>query len=138
MELTPDQKGGIAELAIALKATSLGIGVSRPMTEGLRYDLIFDWQYGLQKVQCKWACQVDGAIIIRPFSCRRTAAGQVVRRYSCHDVDVIAAYCLSLDEVWVIPIADIGERRHIHLRLTPARNNQHAGVTLAETYRLGP
>lgn len=53
MEFTPDQKGGIAELAIASPAALLGVGVSRPMVEGLRYDLIFDWHLGLQRVQCK-------------------------------------------------------------------------------------
>lgn len=138
MELTPDQKGGIAELAIASKANQLGIGVSRPMVEGLRYDLIFDWHLGLQRIQCKWATRVGGAVAIRPFSCRRTSGGaQLKRNYSVADIDAIAGYCLELDEVWVLPIADFPQTRGIHLRLEPAKNNQRAGVTLAEPYRLG-
>lgn len=36
MELTPDQEGGITELAIAATAARLGIGVPWPMTEGSR------------------------------------------------------------------------------------------------------
>ena len=137
MALTPDQKGGITELAIAARASLLGIGVSRPMTEGLRYDLVFDWHLGLQRIQCKWATAVDGAVAIRPHSCRRVAGGQLKRTYSPDDVDAIAAYCLALDEVWVIPIADITQTREIRLRLAPARNNQRVRVTLAEQYRLG-
>jgi hypothetical protein len=39
--LTTDQKGAIAETAIALAAIKLGIGVSRPLGDE-RYDLIFD------------------------------------------------------------------------------------------------
>ena len=40
--LTTDQKGNIAELAVAYEASKLGIVVFRPMGEGSRYDLIFD------------------------------------------------------------------------------------------------
>ncbi len=106
MDLTPDQKGGIAELTIASKAALLGIGVSRPMTEGLRYDLVFDWHLGLQRIQCKWATHVGGTVAFRPISCRRTATGQLKRTYAPTEIDAIAAYCLELDEVWVVPIAD--------------------------------
>ena len=42
MELSSSQKGGLAELKIAAEAADLGIDVLRPMTEGLRYDLVFD------------------------------------------------------------------------------------------------
>ena len=38
---TTDQKGAVAELAIAAAAIDLGIGVSRPLSDE-RYDLIFD------------------------------------------------------------------------------------------------
>ena len=40
--MTTDQKGAIAELAIQLAATKLGIDVYRPVAEGGRYDMIFD------------------------------------------------------------------------------------------------
>jgi hypothetical protein len=45
--LTPTQKGNIAEAAVTLAATTLGIGVLKPVQEGLRYDLIFDFHPGL-------------------------------------------------------------------------------------------
>ena len=40
MELSPSQKGGLAELKIAAAAADLGFGILRPMTEGVRYDLV--------------------------------------------------------------------------------------------------
>jgi PD-(D/E)XK nuclease superfamily protein len=40
--LTTDQKGAIAELAIAHAASELGVGVFKPPTDGERYDLIFE------------------------------------------------------------------------------------------------
>ena len=135
--MTPDQKGGIAELAIAWKATKLGIGVSRPMTEGSRYDLIFDTGGPLMRVQCKWAKRVGETINVSCRTSRLTASGYVRSTYSAAEIDAIAAYCLELDECWLIPISHVAGRKALRLRLAPARNNQRSGVTLAETYRLG-
>ena len=137
MELTSDQKGGIAELAIASKANLLGIGVSRPMTEGLRYDLIFDWHLGLQRVQCKWATSNGETVEIRCRTSRRTSSGYLRTTYDATEVDAIAGYCAALDECWIVPIADIRGRAALRLRLSAAKNNQRSGVTLAEQYRLG-
>jgi hypothetical protein len=53
MQLTSSQKGGVAELKIAAEAADLGIGVLRPLTDGLRYDLVFDVSGLLLRVQCK-------------------------------------------------------------------------------------
>jgi hypothetical protein len=52
--MTTDQKGAIAEMAIALKATLLGVDVFRPVAEGGRYDLIFDLGERL------WRCSATG------------------------------------------------------------------------------
>src|SRR5262245_51830843 len=41
-DMTTDQKGAIAEAAIALAAMKLGVDVYRPLGEGGRYDLILD------------------------------------------------------------------------------------------------
>jgi hypothetical protein len=40
--ITTDQKGNIAETAVAASATKLGVDVYRPIGEGTRYDMIFD------------------------------------------------------------------------------------------------
>ena len=52
--LTTDQKGAIAETAIAHEATKLGIEVYRPIAEGGRFDMIFLLGDELARVQCKW------------------------------------------------------------------------------------
>ena len=61
--LTTDQKGAVAELAIARAAAELGIGVWGSFTVE-RYDLVFDLRPRLVRVQCKWATR-RGAIIAR-------------------------------------------------------------------------
>ena len=55
--MTTNQKGAIAEAAIALEAVKLGVEVYRPMAEGGRYDLIFGLEDRLLRVQCKWAAR---------------------------------------------------------------------------------
>jgi hypothetical protein len=55
MDWSTDQKGAIAESAIVHAAIKLGLSVSKPLTDGDRYDLIFDLYPRLIRVQCKWA-----------------------------------------------------------------------------------
>jgi hypothetical protein len=48
--LTTDQKGAVAELAIAHAAAELGVGVFKPLTDGERYDL--SSTYGRSLCEC--------------------------------------------------------------------------------------
>lgn len=89
--LTPTEKGGIAELAIASAAARLGIVVSRPMVEGRRYDLIFDVSGRLLRVQCKRAPLSADVICVKTRTSRRSASGHVRGTYSAADIDAIAA-----------------------------------------------
>ncbi len=134
--LTTDQKGAIAELAIAHAAAELGVGVFKPLTDGERYDLIFDFRPRLVRVQCKWAALVDDVLIIRCRSCRRTRAGLVHRSYTSDEVDAIAAYSGELRCGYYVPLEMLGGRSHLQLRLKPSRNNQRRGINWAEDFAL--
>ena len=101
--LTTDQKGAVAETAIAFAAIKLGIGVYRPLFEGGRFDFIFEVGGELSRVQCKWAPLHGDVVIVRCYSSRRARAGVVRRIYEPEDVDVIAAYCPPLDRCFVVP-----------------------------------
>ena len=137
MELTPTQKGGLAELEIAAAAAELGIIVSRPMLEGRRYDLIFDIGHRLLRVQCKWATRRGDVVVIRIRTSRHTPNGYVQGTYSADEVDGIAAYCAALKLCFYVPIADVDGQGFLHLRLAPARNCQVLGVKMAADYPLG-
>ncbi len=139
--LTTDQKGVIAELAIARKAAELGIGVWGSYTVE-RYDLLFDLRPELIGVQCKWACRYGDVVIVRCYSNRRNRDGLLRRLYSADDVDAFAAYCAELDQCYFLPLADFAGRSSIQLRLAPTRNNQRANVNWAKDFEfaatLGP
>lgn len=132
--LTTDQKGAAAELAIAHSAAALGVGVFKPLTDGERYDLIFNLHPRLVRVQCKWARAVGDVLIIRCRSCRRTRGGMLHRRYTPAEIDAIAAYSPDLRKCFYVPIETVAGRADLQLRLTPTRNNQRVGINWADDF----
>ena len=137
-KLTPSEKGGVAEMAIAWHATRLGIGVLRPTVEGLRYDLAFDFAGPIQRVQCKWGTLRDGAIVVRVSGSRLTPGrGYVRSTYSAEEIDAIAVYCADNDTTYYIPIEEVAWMSYLHLRVSGARNNQRSLVRWAAQYELG-
>jgi hypothetical protein len=131
--LTTDQKGAIAELAIAREAAELGVGVWTAHTVE-RYDLIFDLRPRLVRVQCKWACRYDDIVVVRCYSSRRNRDGLLRRLYSAEEIDAFAAYCAEIDRCYFLPLELFGQRSAIQLRLSPTKNNQHVGVNWAKEF----
>jgi PD-(D/E)XK endonuclease len=134
--LTTDQKGAIAEAAIAHAAIELGIGVSRPLGDE-RYDLIFDMRPQLMRVQCKWAVRHGDVVVVRCYRCRRNADGLLRRFYSAAEIDAFAAYCAELRECYFLPLQAFPRRAAVQLRLSPTKNNQKLGINWAEDYEFG-
>ena len=134
--MTTDQKGAIAELAIQLAATRLGIDVYRPVAEGGRYDMIFDLPARLLRVQCKWATRREEVLVVSCQSARRCAEGFIRRPYTAAEVDAIAAYSFELDRSFIIPIDLVEGRPSIVLRLSPCRNNQKRRINWADDFDL--
>jgi PD-(D/E)XK nuclease superfamily protein len=132
--LTTDQKGAIAEMGIAWHATQLGVDVYKPVAEGRRCDLIFDFDGRLWRVQCKWAPLEGGVLTVRCYSCRRAREGMRKRRYTPDEIDAFAAYCAELDRCYFLPIDRFPRRAQIRLRLAKTRNNQREFVNWAEDF----
>jgi hypothetical protein len=138
VSLSTNQKGAIAETAITAEATRLGIDVYRPVAEGGRFDLIFAFEdASLARVQCKWAKLDKGAVSIRCYSCRRARDGMRYRTYTADEIDALAAYCPDNDRSYYLPVSLVAGRRVIHLRTTPAANNQSLAINWAAQYELG-
>ena len=130
--LTTNQKGAVAETAIALEAIKLGIDVYRPYVDG-RYDLIFEIGRELLRIQCKWAAWHGDAVSIRLYSSRRGPAGTIRRTYTPEEVDGFAAFSLETGRCYFLP-ADFTRYYEVRLRLGPAKNNQQLGVRWAKDY----
>jgi hypothetical protein len=134
--LTTNQKGAIAETAIAREAIKLGIGVLRPLSD-MRYDVVFDTGDRLLRVQCKWATRMGDVVGIRTRRCRRARQGLVQRSYRADEIDAIAAYCPDIDTCYFLPHELSVDRTMVLLRLEPTRNNQQLGIRWARDYEFG-
>jgi hypothetical protein len=135
--LTPSQKGAAAEAAITSAVIQLGLTVSRPLCEGRRYDLIVDLEPRLLRVQCKLARLRGGVLAVHLQTSRHTPGGYVFSCYTSAEIDAVVAYSAELKRCFLLPIAAVAERRAIHLRIEPSRNNQSRRIKWAEDYDLG-
>ena len=127
---SPNVKGAIAELAIELAATKLGIPVLKPVAEHGRYDMGFEIGTRILRVQVKSARLVRNgtALVISTETARRTAGGYLRTQYASGEIDLLAAYAHDLDRCYLLPAELACDRRAVQLRLTPARNGQRAFV----------
>ena len=135
--LQTTQNGAIAEAAITLAAAEMGIVVFRPAIEGRRYDLVFDIENRLYRVQCNWARRSGGVLIVNLESCRHTPHGYVRTKYDRTEIDVVVAYSQELKRCYWLPIDLVEGMRAISLRLTPAANNQQLAINFAAEYEFG-
>jgi len=133
-DLTPSQKGAVAEAAITTAALELGLTVLRPLCEGRRYDIVIDLEPQLLRVQCKLARQLDRVLLVGTHTNRYTPHGYVSTGYTADEVDAVAAYSPQTRSCYLIPIDEVASRRGVHLRLAPARNNQAQGIRWARDY----
>ena len=130
--LDSNDKGAIVEHKPSLwPQLPAGVSVLRPLAEHGRCDLAFDAGGRSWRVQCKW-----GRLVPRRRCCdrspgdlRRTSDGFLKRTYAVDEVDLFAIYCGDLDRAYLLPAADMADRREVRLRLTPARNRQSDVLT---------
>jgi PD-(D/E)XK endonuclease len=134
--LTPSQKGAVAEAALTTASLELGFTVLRPLCEGRRYDLVIDLEPQLLRVQCKLARLRSGALSVGLRTNRCTPGGYVSTAYSTQEIDAVGVYSPDLRACFLIPAAEASDRRAIHLRLDPAKNNQGRGIRWARDYQM--
>jgi len=133
-DLTPSQKGAVAEAAIRLAAIELGLVVLLPLTEGGRYDLVIDLEPKLLRVQCKLAQHLAGVLCVHVSTSRYTPRGYVRTSYTADEIDAVGAYSPELRRCFLIPVDEVSGRRALSLRLDPTRNNQSDRIRWARDY----
>jgi hypothetical protein len=132
--LTSDQKGAVAETAIAHLALKLGVSVFAPVAEGERYDFIFVRGPAFARVQCKWAVRRGDVVIVTCMSSRRTSDGFRRTTYSASEIDLIAAYSADVERCFLLPPSVFDGHPAVSLRMERTRNNQRVGVRWANDF----
>lgn len=136
VNLTPSQKGAVAEAAVTAAAVSMGVLVLRPVCEGGRYDVAFDLGPELMRVQCKWVSKQGPVLAAYIRTNRYTPHGYVTTTYGVDEVDAIALFSPDTCRCYLLPIEELVGRTMVCLRLGPTRNNQAQGITWAKDYEL--
>ncbi|MCW5967694.1 MAG: hypothetical protein KIT57_04210 [Blastocatellales bacterium] len=111
-------KGDIAEQAAILQALKRGWGVLRPLGDRLPYDLVFDVEGFLIRIQVKsaWYDKRTGNYVV---DTRRTKTNRrLIQResYQTCDFDFAAVYLEALDIFYIFPVSIfIGYGSAIHI-----------------------
>ena len=128
-------RGDITEINVAAALMRSGRRVLRPISTGLRYDLLIDNGGGeFWRVQCKTGLLKDGYIVfrVRNFDARRpngvSYRGQI---------ESFGVFCPENGRTYLVPMAALlASDSTARLRLRPARNGQRARVRLAAEFEI--
>jgi hypothetical protein len=111
-------KGDIAEQATILEGLRRGWGVLRPIGDRLSYDLVFDVNKTLIKVQVKsaWYSESSGNYVIDNRKTKTNRREIVRQAYTDSDFDFAIAYIEDLNVFYVFPSSvfiDYGSEIHM-------------------------
>ena len=132
-------KGDIAEQAVTLKALKQGWEVLKPLGDRLPYDLVFDVNGVLVKIQVKYAWFNEGKENYVVDNRRTKTNRKEMKRslYCTDDFDFAILYIEDLDVFYVMPVdffTSYGSE--IHLVETAKRQRKPKSFAFRETWEL--
>ncbi len=130
MKYTTDQKGEIAELKVALRASEKGWVASRTV-KGARYDFVLDDGERLHRAQVKYcdgkSNNSDGSVVVhlgRQYRNKRQA-------YNTKEVDALIVYLPKTDGLYWFTSEFFDGRESFTLRFQDSKNGQLKNTTNA-------
>ncbi|SOD97063.1 group I intron-associated PD-(D/E)XK endonuclease [Spirosoma fluviale] len=133
------QKGDIAEQAVILQALRLGWGVCKPVGDRLPYDLVFDIDGCLLKIQVKsaWFDDSRGNYVVDNRRTKTNRRAMVRENYCLTDFDFAIIYLDTLHVFYIMPVADfIGYGSEIHLVEADKRQRKPKSASFREAWQL--
>lgn len=132
-------KGDIEEQAAILRELKLGWGVLKPLGDRLSYDLVFDVEGILLKVQVKssWFSEKTGNYVVDNRRTRTNRRNIVRSPYRGNDFDFAVAYVEELELFYVFPVdVFISYGSEIHLVETDKRQRKPRSFGYREAWHL--
>ena len=130
--MLPSEIGERAEAAILAALVADGKEILVPFGQR-RYDLAYEEDGRLVKVQCKAGCLSKDRTVL---NFRTHSVGRKSVRGYQGEVDYFGVYCHERREVYLVPIDGLPASRAT-LRLAPARNGQTSRTRPASDFVLG-
>jgi PD-(D/E)XK endonuclease len=132
-------KGDIAEQAAVLHALKRGWGVLKPVGDRLPYDLVFDLEGNLIKVQVKyaWFDEPSGNYVVDNRRTKTNRRLMLRQAYKQSDFDFALVYIEKLDLFYVFPVdVFIGYGSEIHLVEAEKRQRKPRSAQYRDAWEL--
>ncbi|MBI1884039.1 MAG: endonuclease [Chlamydiae bacterium] len=132
-------KGDIAEQAATLEALKRGWGVLKPVGDRLPYDLVFDIEETLVKIQVKtaWFDKPSGNYVVDNRRTKTNRRVMLRQPYQAVDFDFALVFLADLNLFYVFPIAvfiDYGSE--IHMVETNKRQRKPSSANYRDAWNL--
>ena len=137
--MTTKLKGDIAEQAAVLHALQHGWGVLQPVGDRLPYDLVFDVEGTLFKIQVKaaWFDRKTGNYVVDNRRTKTNRRRMLRSNYEASDFDFALVYLEDLELFYVFPVEvfiDYGSE--IHMVETARRQRKPRSATYRDAWNL--
>lgn len=112
-------KGKIAELKTEMRASELGMTISRPTTDA-RYDYVLDDGKKLHKIQVKYAGyspSTDDNVVVVNLRKNNHNSHSKTRVYLESEIDALVVYILKTDQICWLPAKIFHGKMNINLRM---------------------
>jgi hypothetical protein len=132
-------KGDIAEQAAILQALKRGWGVLKPVGDRLPYDLVFDIEGRLVKVQvkCAWFDEPSQNYVVDNRRCKTNRRVMIRDVYQPTDFDFALVYLPDLDLFYVFPVeVFIGYGSEIHMVEADKRQRKPESAKYRDAWNL--
>ena len=128
-------RGDLSEYEIATALMRAGRRVLRPLSSGLRYDLVIDNGDGsFMRVQCKTGVLKQGAIVFRVANADGRRPNGVP--YT-GQVEAFGVFCPQIGRAYLVPIDAVTATSSTgRLRVDPAKNGQRLRVHQASEFEI--
>ena len=129
--------GEISRTQVIAALARTGKFILVPLCDCLRYDLAFEEEGKLFRVQSKTGHLTRGAVAFHPCSIdSRSQPGHCIRRPYTHDVEFFGVYCPENNKVYLVPVAEATNTGWV-LRIDPPRNGQKTKIRWARDFEIG-
>lgn len=132
-------KGDLAETAATLEALTRGWGVLKPVGDRLPYDLVFDVDGVLIRIQVKsaWRKSTSGNYVVDTRRTKTNRRRMLRKRYEECDFDFALIYLADLRIFYVIPCAAfIAYGSEIHMVEQTTRQRKPASAVYRDAWKL--
>jgi hypothetical protein len=132
-------KGDLAEQTAVLQALKRGWGALRPVGDRLPYDLVFDVEGALARIQVKyaWLDKKTGNYVIDNRRTKTNRRIMIREPYRSADFDFALAYIEDLDVFYVFPVeVFISYGSGIHLVETDRRQRKPQSAEYRDAWNL--